>query len=166
MLWCLKWQILVRNNGILHGDFPDLLDYLRTDFSYVELPLRFPRKVPNEIIFYFHSKSWFQFSSVAQSCLSLWDPMDGRPPGSSAPVISQARVLEQAVMPSSKGSYHPGMEPVYLTSPALASVLSTTSASWEAPVKSYFGHWLQLLQLKASRCPILPSSMTLSMHNP
>ena len=81
MLWCLKWQILVRNNGILHGDFPDLLDYLRTDFSYVELPLRFPRKVPNEIIFYFHSKSWFQFSSEAQSCPTLCDPMNRSTPG-------------------------------------------------------------------------------------
>ena len=33
-------------------------------------------------------------SEVAQSCLTLHDPMDCSPPGSSVPGISQARVLE------------------------------------------------------------------------
>ena len=35
-----------------------------------------------------------QFSSVAQSCLNLSDPIDGSLPGSSAHGIFQARVLE------------------------------------------------------------------------
>ena len=29
-----------------------------------------------------------------QSCPTLWDPIDGSPPGSSAPGILQARILE------------------------------------------------------------------------
>ena len=29
-----------------------------------------------------------------QSCLTLWDPVDGSPPGSTVPGILQARVLE------------------------------------------------------------------------
>ena len=33
-------------------------------------------------------------SEVAQSCLTLRDPMDGSPPGSSVHGIRQARVLE------------------------------------------------------------------------
>ena len=31
---------------------------------------------------------------VTQSCLTLWDPMDCSPPGSSAHAISQAKVLQ------------------------------------------------------------------------
>ena len=39
---------------------------------------------------------FIQFSSVAQSCLTLSDPMDCSPPGSSIHGIFQARVLEWA----------------------------------------------------------------------
>ena len=42
-----------------------------------------------------------------QSCLTLCDPMDGSPPGSSVPGILQARILEWIAMPSSRGSYRP-----------------------------------------------------------
>ena len=35
-----------------------------------------------------------QFSSVAQSCLTLCDPIDGSPLGFSVPGILQARTLE------------------------------------------------------------------------
>ena len=38
-----------------------------------------------------------------QSCLTLCDPMDCSPPGSSVPGILQARILEWGAMPSSKG---------------------------------------------------------------
>ena len=44
---------------------------------------------------------------VAQSCLTLCDPMDYSPPGSSVHGILQARIVEQVAMPSSRGSYHP-----------------------------------------------------------
>ena len=39
-----------------------------------------------------------------QSCLTLCDPMDGSPPGSSVDGILQARILEWVAMPSSRGS--------------------------------------------------------------
>ena len=39
-----------------------------------------------------------------QSCLTLRDPMDCSPPGSSLHGILQARILEWAAMPSSRGS--------------------------------------------------------------
>ena len=41
---------------------------------------------------------------VAQSCLTLCDPKDCSPPGSSVHGIFQARLLEWVAMPSSRGS--------------------------------------------------------------
>ena len=43
----------------------------------------------------------------AQSCPTLWDPMDCSPPGSSVHGILQARILEWVAIPSSKGSSQP-----------------------------------------------------------
>ena len=43
------------------------------------------------------------------------DPMDCSPPDSSVHSILQARVLEWAAMPSSKGCFNPGMEPRFAT---------------------------------------------------
>ena len=39
-----------------------------------------------------------------QSCLTLWDPMDCSPPGSSVHGILQARILEWVAISSSRGS--------------------------------------------------------------
>ena len=44
---------------------------------------------------------------VIQSCLTLCDPMECRPPGSSVYEILQARILELVAMPSSRGSSQP-----------------------------------------------------------
>ena len=44
---------------------------------------------------------------VAQSCLTLHDPMDCSPPGSSVHGISQATILEWVAIPFSKGSSRP-----------------------------------------------------------
>ena len=44
---------------------------------------------------------------VAQSCLTLCNPMDYRPLGSSVPGILQARILEWAAIPFSRGSSQP-----------------------------------------------------------
>ena len=42
-----------------------------------------------------------------QSCLTLWDPIDSIPPGSSVHGILQARILEWVATPSSRGSSPP-----------------------------------------------------------
>ena len=42
---------------------------------------------------------------VTQSFLTLWDPMDCSPPGSSVHGILQARTLEWVAMPSSRGIF-------------------------------------------------------------
>ena len=45
-----------------------------------------------------------QFSSVAQSCLTLCDPVDWSPPGSSVHGVLQARILEWVAISFSRGS--------------------------------------------------------------
>ena len=47
-----------------------------------------------------HSKS-------LQSCLTLWDPINCSPPGSSVHEILQARILEWVAIPSSRGPSPP-----------------------------------------------------------
>ena len=54
---------------------------------------------------------------VAQSCLTLFDPVDCSPPGSSVHGILQARTLDWVAFPFSRDLPDPGIEP---RSPALA----------------------------------------------
>ena len=70
---------------------------------------------------------------VAQSCLTLYDPMDSSPPGSFVHGDSPGKntgvgchFLLQGIFPN------PGIEPVSLMSPALAGASFTTSATWES----------------------------------
>ena len=70
--------------------------------------------------------------SVAKSCLTLYDPMACRPPGSSVPGISQARILEWiqytgSPFPSSGDLPAPGIELKSLASPALAGRFFTAA---------------------------------------
>ena len=67
-----------------------------------------------------------------QSCPVVCDPMNYSPPGSSVHGIAQGRILEWVAISFSRGSSHPGIEPLSLMSLALAGRLFTTSAAWEA----------------------------------
>ena len=64
-----------------------------------------------------------------QSCLTLYDPMDHSPPGSSVHGTLQARILEWVAVPSPRDLPDPEMEPSSLTSPALAGGPFTTSST-------------------------------------
>ena len=44
---------------------------------------------------------------ATQSCLTLYNPMDRSPPGSSVHGILQARILEWVAIPFSRGSFQP-----------------------------------------------------------
>ena len=46
---------------------------------------------------------------TTQSCLTLWDPMDYSPPGSSVRGILQARILEWVAIPFSRDLPDPGI---------------------------------------------------------
>ena len=79
-------------------------------------------------------------AKLLQSCLTLWDPTDCSPPDSSVHGILPARILECVAILSSRGLPDPGIKPMSLKSPAFAGGFLTTSATWEAPVLTfYFG---------------------------
>ena len=59
----------------------------------------------------------------AQSCLTLCDPMDCSPPGSSIHGILQARIMEGVAIPVPGDLPDPGIE---LASPALVGKFFTT----------------------------------------
>ena len=67
-----------------------------------------------------------------QSCPTLCNPMDCRPPGSSVHRTLQARILEWVAMPSSRGPSWPRER----MSPSSAGKFSITSATW----KAHLGH--------------------------
>ena len=56
---------------------------------------------------FFMNMHHFHCHLVAQSCQTICDPMDCRPPGSSAHGVLQARIMEWVAMPSSRGSSRP-----------------------------------------------------------
>ena len=73
---------------------------------------------------------------VAQLCLTLCDPMDCSPPGSSVHGILQARILEWIAIPFSKGSSQPRDRS---GSPALQAD-SLQSEPLEKPMYVYIKH--------------------------
>ena len=77
----------------------------------------------------------------SQLCPTLCDPMDCSLPGSSVHEILQARILEWVAMPPLGDLSNLGIEPAYLTSPALASGFFTR-ATWEAPFPHTYIHIL------------------------
>ena len=64
-----------------------------------------------------------------QSCLALCDPMDYSLPG-----FSRQEYWSGWPFPPPEGLHDPGIEPLSLTSPVLASGLFTTSATQGAPL--------------------------------
>ena len=75
----------------------------------------------------------YESESVSHAVMSdSLQPMDCSPPGSSVHGILQARILEGLPFPPPRDLPHPGIEPVFLMSPALEGRLLTTSTSWEA----------------------------------
>ena len=55
--------------------------------------------------FYYYKEK--KKKKVAQSCLTLYEPLDCSPPGTSAHGIFQARILEWVAIPFSRGSSWP-----------------------------------------------------------
>ena len=62
------------------------------------------REVPVILVCTFVVSLWCICVLVAQSCLTLCDPMDCSPPGSSVHGVSQARILEWVPISFSRGS--------------------------------------------------------------
>ena len=66
------------------------------------------------------------------SPVDFCNAVDCSPPGSSAKGILQARIIEWVTIPPSGDLPDPGIEPVFLLSPALAGEFFTISAILEA----------------------------------
>ena len=67
---------------------------------------------------YLHLHAYMCVAKSLQSCLTLCNPIDGSPPGSTVPGILQARILEWIPFPSPGDLPNSGIEP---GSPALQS---------------------------------------------
>ena len=64
--------------------------------------------VCSSLYFCLYLSTWAcMFSKSLQSCLTLCDPVDCRPPGSCVHESLHARILERVSMPSSRGSSQP-----------------------------------------------------------
>ena len=81
-------------------------------------------------------------AKLLQSCLTLWDPMDHSPPGSSVHGFSSQEYWSGLPFPPPREFPDPGIEPSSLLSPALEGGFFTTSATWEAPekIESWLNH--------------------------
>ena len=73
-------------------------------------------------------------AKLLQSCPMLGDPMHCSPPGSSAHGILQARILEWAAMPSSRGSSQPRNWTHVSYVSCIAGRFFNTNTAWEAPI--------------------------------
>ena len=72
-----------------------------------------------------------------QLCLTLCDPMDQSPSGSSVHGVLQARILEWVTVPSSRGSSRARARTRVSYISCIAGGFFTTSATWEAWVGEY-----------------------------
>ena len=89
-----------------------------------------------------------------QSRLSLCNPRDCSPLGSSVHGFLQARILEWVTMPSSRGYSQPrNQTQVSLMSPALAGRFFTTSTTWEAPIYQHYCQMSSSIQKTTSAPP-------------
>ena len=70
--------------------------------------------------------------SVAQLCLTLWDPMDCNPPGSSVHGTLQAGILEQVATSFSRGSSQPGDQTQVSRVSCIGRQILYHCTAWEA----------------------------------
>ena len=91
------------------------------------------------LLFWFGGFIFWTFHYLCDVCaqlrVTLCDPMDRSPPGSSVRGILQARILEQVAISSPGNLPGPGIKPTSLVSPALAGVFCTSWAPREAAVE-------------------------------
>ena len=100
-----------------------------------------------------------QGALVTQSCLTLCDPMDCSPPGSSIHEISQARILEWVAIPSSRVSSQP-MD-------RTQSTWLYRWATWWLEMSSFYWAEVGLLlpSTSGSSSPVCESSVSLRPHD-
>ena len=88
----------------------------------------------------------------AQSCLTLWDPMDHSPPGSSVHGIFQARILEWVATFYSRGSYGPRNQSCFSCVSCIGRWLLFHCATRKAPELHYLTSYLNKLPPHLQPC--------------
>ena len=96
-------------------------------------------------------KSYYSSVSRSQLCLTLCDPMDCSPPGSSVHGIFQARILEWPV-PSPGDLPNPGIEPRSPTS-QVDSLLSEPPGKPKRCVRSGTHFWMDGPEMRCTGIP-------------
>ena len=98
---------------------------------------------------YEHSESWVQFSSISQSCLTLWDPM----------YCSIARLPRPSPTPGTCSNSYPLSQWCYptISSPVVpfSSCLQSFPASGAFPVSHFFASGGQSIGISASASVLL-----------
>ena len=94
---------------------------------------------------------------VAQSCLTLCNPMDSSPPGSSSHGILQAKILEWIVIPFCRGSSQSwDQTQVFCISGRLFSIRATREAPiyliikgifWQRNIYTFYYHVIQITNI-------------------
>ena len=108
--------------------------------------------------------------SVAQSCLTLCDPVDCSPPGSSVRGVLPARILEWVAMISSRGSSQPRDWTCITCVSCTVVRFFTHWATWEAHTEYTLGLFVKELSMKTNvlfylkkSCPTLWDPMDCSL---
>ena len=105
--------------------------------------------------FHFLSSAIYPFISLL--CLTLCDPLDCGPAGSTVLGILQARIMDCVVISSSRGSSRSGdRKPMFHMSPALAGRFFTNSTTWEA---LFYGCCCSVAQLCLTVCNPMDCSL-------
>ena len=128
------WVLYFRN---LEGIYPWLVGY---SLWWQNTKLCWKPRFLREVVFQAIDLSLAQIKllfqlcvrSVPQLCLTLWDPMDCSPPGSSVHGILQARTLEWVAMPFSRGSSQPRDQTHVSCISWITGRFFTHWATWEA----------------------------------
>ena len=90
---------------------------------------------------------------VTQSCLTLCDPMDYTPPGSSVHGILQARILEWIAIPFSRGSsWHRDQTRVSYTAGRFFTIRATSKRKNETEILVTQSDSLQFHGLGLTKC--------------
>ena len=123
--WFLLGGVLMRGEGSGGVGWTQTLSLQSSPCTAIDLPISC------------HVQGFFRLILLAcwvvLSCLTLCDPMDYSPPGSSVHGISQARKLEWVAISTSKGSYRPrdrtGVSCIF----CIGRQILYHCATWEAP---------------------------------
>ena len=125
--FCIVWKCSIIQSRKGRGDHVQRSHKERLSMTHGDNNPYFLTAVPAR-----KSSSRIYYCLVAQLCLTLCNPVDCCPPGSSVHGILQARILEWVAISYSRESSQPRDGTMYLTSPALAGRFFTTITTWEA----------------------------------